>query len=121
MVFLLGTGEKASNGRPLIDAIFTGHPSGISVPDDVKRVRVPFSIAIGDNDFALKMAKVEETEKILKSIDGLKSEVVVYRGGVEHGFCVRAEFGSDSGNAAEKAEDQAVKWFTEHLDGVKHT
>jgi len=120
MCFMLGTGEKASNGRPLIDSVFTGHPSAIKVPAEVEKLRVPFSIAIGDKDMQMNLKQIEETERILNAIDGLKSEVVLYKGGVEHGFCVRAEFGSKSGSAADESESQAVKWFMKTLDGVKH-
>jgi dienelactone hydrolase len=54
----------------LIDAQYCGHPSGLKVPDmileAVSKLKVPYSMAIGDKDFALGKAQVLQTEAALK-------------------------------------------------------
>jgi len=54
----------------LIDAQYCGHPSGLKVPDmildAVSKLKVPYSMAIGDTDFALGNAQVLQTEAALK-------------------------------------------------------
>lgn len=43
------TSDGTKPSRPLIDAAFTGHPSMLhDIPDEVGRIRIPTSFAIGD-------------------------------------------------------------------------
>ena len=101
------------NGKPLIDAGFTAHPSNVVVPADIKRIKKPVSIAIGDKDMVMSMAQVKQTQDVLKGMENVKSEVVVYPG-AGHGFSVRAELGNEKLlEQAAKAEAQAIDWFTQ--------
>jgi dienelactone hydrolase len=54
----------------LIDAQFCGHPSRLQVPDmvldAVSRLKVPYSMAIGDKDMVLSKAQVLQIEAALK-------------------------------------------------------
>jgi len=113
----LAHGDLAANGRTIIDAAFTAHPSGLTIPADIKGVVLPYSVSIGDVDFAIPMKEVEMMKHILKENQDLDSEVVVIPN-AKHGFAVRADCDDQTAMAmAEQAEDQAVKWFEKHLSG----
>lgn len=101
------------NGKPLSDACFTAHPSSLSIPGDIKKIKKPTSIAIGDKDFVMPMSQVKETEGELKKISGVHTEIVVYPG-AGHGFSVRADMGNEKqSEQAKQAEDQALNFFSE--------
>jgi predicted esterase len=103
-----------STGKPLVDAVFTGHPSMLSLPADVDPVNKPFSLAIGDRDPMFPMKDVEQLKKIFAE-KTIPSEVEIYPG-AGHGFCVRGD--REDKKLLEHslmAEDQAVKWFQTHL------
>ena len=100
----------------LVDCAFAAHPSAMTLPGDIEKIDVPFSMAIGDADLVMGMKEVKNTRRILNSKkSSLQSEVVVYPG-AKHGFAVRG----DPGNEKEKeqgleAEDQANTWFENQL------
>ncbi len=101
------------NGKSMIDACFTAHPSWIIVPTDIEKVKIPLSIAVGDQDFVLPMPQVKQVQGILKDREDITGELVVYSG-AGHGFSVRADLGNkQQQKQAEQAKDQAIKWFTE--------
>ena len=109
---------KSSSGRPLADAVFTAHPSSVTVPQDIVDVRGNLSIAIGDDDAVMGIAQVRAAQKILaeerKDVD---SEVVIYPG-AKHGFSIRAsrwQPDSKETKQAREAEEQALAWFGRHL------
>ena len=119
----LGVAGYCWGGKPavnlahtdLIDCAFVAHPSALALPGDFEKIRVPFSMAIGDADIVMGVKEAEKAKAILNSKDDHKSEMIVYPG-AKHGFAVRG----DPGNEKEKtqgveAEDQAVKWFATHL------
>lgn len=107
--------ELAANGRPLVDAAFTAHPSEIKLPEDIENIKVPFSVSIGDVDFAMSLADVERMRRILKESGQADSEVVVIPK-ARHGFAVRADPDNKENMAmAEQALVQAVNWFRKHL------
>jgi dienelactone hydrolase len=67
----LCTETTAEGGsEKLIDAQFCGHPSMLKVPDmvldAVSKLKVPYSMAIGDKDMVLGKAQVLQTEAALK-------------------------------------------------------
>ena len=113
----LAHGTKAPNGKPLIDAGFTGHPSGLEIPAEIEKITKPVSFAIGDKDFGLSVAQIEEIKKVVESKTGeAKGEVRIYAG-AGHGFCVRADrvhIENEEKQAAE-AEDQLLDWFSQHF------
>ena len=113
----------SSNGKPLIDAAFTAHPSGLAVPGDLEKVKLPLSIAHGTQDMVMSNANAKTIQDVfaLKEKDGgvqLQGEKFEIRmiEGAKHGFAVR-------GNPDDKAEleyaqigeDQAVTWFQKWL------
>ena len=75
-----------------------------------------------NEDFALPMKQMEETEAAVKQKagpgegeDGYHWQIKYYEG-VPHGFAVRAREGYDGQIKAEKeACEQAVAWFKKHL------
>lgn len=119
----LGVGGYCWGGKPavnlahgeLVDCVYVAHPSGLALPDEIEKIRVPFSMAIGDVDMVMGIGEVEKAKAILERKGEVPSETVVYPG-AKHGFAVRG----DPGDEKEKeqgieAEDQAVKWFATHL------
>ncbi|VBB71409.1 Putative protein of unknown function [Podospora comata] len=96
---------------PLVNCAFTAHPSLISVPADINKVKdeTPLSIANGDDDQYLRRAKMETVVKMLR--DRERHEVVVYEG-AKHGFAVRGDIGDPKQKErGQGSEDQAVGWF----------
>jgi dienelactone hydrolase len=116
---VLAQDDAASAGagnKPLIDAAFAGHPSFISVPTDFEKVKLPLSVAVGDHDIVLNAAAIKQVEGTLKKLEEVRTEVVVYND-VGHGFCVRADAGrEDVVEQAERAEEQAVRWFSKQFE-----
>lgn len=105
----LAHGARATNERPLVDCAFAAHPSGLVISDDIDRIKIPFSMAVGDADIVLGMKDVHKVEGILKGKRGVISEVRVYPG-AHHGFAVRGNPGDEKDvQAGMKAEDQAVQ------------
>ena len=83
---LVGQSDFAS--EHLVDAVFTGHPSLLSIPDDIKDPYCPISVAVAGNDTIYGPKHVEQTKKVWEKSDGIETEFVMYDG-AEHGFCVR--------------------------------
>ncbi|KAM0236614.1 hypothetical protein ACHAP5_009300 [Fusarium lateritium] len=84
----LAHGEVAANGKTIIDAAFTAHPSEISVARDITPVKLPYSMVIGDIDFALPLKEVNKAAEILEAKRDVDTEVVIIRN-AKHGFAVR--------------------------------
>jgi len=92
-------GQSTFADEQLVDAVFAGHPSLVSIPNDVKYPYCPASIAVAstDNSFSPKMA--EQVEKLwAKAAEDVKTEFVIYEG-AKHGFCIR-------GNMKEEKEKE---------------
>ncbi|KAF7555974.1 hypothetical protein G7046_g6419 [Stylonectria norvegica] len=100
------------NGKPLIDAAFTGHPSLLSLPGDVEKLTLPVSFAIGDRDIQVSLKQAKEIKAIVEAKHGAaKGEVRIYDES-SHGFCVRASLqDKDLAQKAADAEDQCIAWF----------
>lgn len=113
------TSDGTKPSRPLIDAAFTGHPSMLhDIPDEVGRIRIPTSFAIGDQDLALREKQIEQ---IRRALDQDRGEVRIYPG-AGHGFCVRADHVLvDAERQASEAEDQAISWFQRHFRDVDYS
>jgi dienelactone hydrolase len=115
----LAAGELAADGTPIIDAAFTAHPSELKLPDDIQHVTIPYSVSIGDVDFAMPMKDVERMEQILGAASNVDSEVVVIPG-AKHGFAVRANPEDKAAmSMADQAFEQATNWFKKHLASSK--
>ena len=115
----LAHGKTAKSGKPLIDAAFVAHPSHLAIPDEIEKVMQPLSIAIGDNDLALKPAGVIQIKEILDRKVDVRSEVTVYPG-ARHGFAVRSNPGVEKEEKqAEEAREQAVNWLSFHFGKLK--
>lgn len=112
----LAHGETARNGKHLIDAAYTAHPSELEVPKDFEEVKIPYCMVIGDNDMALSLKKVQQAGKILDTKKEVDSEVVIIPK-AKHGFAVRASPDDKvEKDLADQAEDQMVKWFARYMD-----
>ena len=112
--------EKTSDGRSLIDAAYTAHPSMLSVPADINAIKLPISMSLSTADGALPLAKAKETESILNKKDSTRHEI--YLGGIfegaKHGFAIRGDPKNEKETeVGMAAEDQAVSWFLKQLVG----
>lgn len=117
----LAHGEKAPNGKPLVDACFAAHPSNVAVPADVEKIVKPVAFAVGDKDFVMNMKQVQEVKKLWAGMqDKVETEVTIYPG-AGHGFAVRADSHlQDAVRQATEAEEQAISWFKKHFAKVKY-
>jgi len=114
--FKLASGVKSEKtGKVMCDAHFTAHPSRVQVPDDVKKVTMPISVAAAGKDFVMSIEQAREVEAILREKtekEGLKDSEVVYYESAGHGFAVRADpKNKEVVKDAEAAVDQAVHFF----------
>ena len=112
---------KTADGRPLADAVFTAHPSSVTVPQDIADVKGNLSIAIGDDDGVMGIKQVRAAQEILADKRDVDSEVVIYPG-AKHGFSIRASRAqpdSKETKQAEEAEKQAISWFQRHFEAAK--
>ncbi|KAF5647008.1 dienelactone hydrolase family [Fusarium tjaetaba] len=103
------------DGMPLVNAVFTCHPSGMSLPQDAEPIAKPVSVAIGDRDIITPpMSQVNMMKETWKDLD-TATEVVVYPG-AGHGFCVRVdEKNKNLFQQSKEAEKQALDWFAMHF------
>ncbi|KAK5064357.1 hypothetical protein LTR84_000190 [Exophiala bonariae] len=112
----LARGDPTSNGRPVVDVAYTAHPSELKLPEDIEQIAIPYSVVIGDVDFAMPLKQVEEMRQILSKAGKPESEVVVISN-AKHGFAVRADPEDEQAMVmAHQAFHQAINWFKEHLD-----
>jgi dienelactone hydrolase len=89
-VVLLAGDKVRVNGKPLFDAGFTGHPSLLSMPDDIENMEIPVEFAIGDKDAHLTMEMIRSIQQIAENMpDERKGEVKIYSN-CGYCFCIRA-------------------------------
>ncbi|KAI9759536.1 MAG: hypothetical protein M4579_002295 [Chaenotheca gracillima] len=111
--WLCGDKEKAEDGRSLIDAGFTAHPSNLKLPADAEGLTKPMSVAQGSNDIVVNSKAISQIETTLKKSP--MHEVVIYEG-AKHGFAVRAPPKDEkSSKQGFEATQQAVNFFTKHF------
>jgi dienelactone hydrolase len=110
----LAAGASADS-KALVNVCFTAHPSALSFPTDIEKIRKPFSVAVGDKDPLMTPQQAKVTEAVLKK-NNVEHEVVTYEG-AGHGFSVRIDrTNPKQTEQAVQAEEQAVKWFTKHFE-----
>jgi dienelactone hydrolase len=98
--------------EPLIDCAFTAHPSYLDIPTDIEAINIPISVAVGDEDVQMKQAQIQQMKEILEGKEDGGHEVSVFPG-AKHGFAVRNHPDDKHEiECAEKAEAQAIEWFT---------
>jgi dienelactone hydrolase len=98
--------------QPLIDCAFTAHPSMVTVPKDIEGVNLPLSVAVGNEDMAMKGTLILQVKEILEVKKKGDHEVVIMPG-AKHGFAIRVDPKDELQlEYAEKAEVQAIEWFS---------
>ncbi|KAI3324190.1 dienelactone hydrolase family protein [Xylariaceae sp. AK1471] len=108
------------DGKPLMDAGFTAHPSALSLFGEIEKIAVPVSFALGEKDNMISPKQAKQLEEIvLAKPDGQKGECQVYPG-YGHGFACRVDVKNDDPKGAVEAEDQALAWFEKHFERVKY-
>lgn len=101
------------DGRPLMDVGYTASPSMLKLPEDAEPVVLPYSVAIGTDDMALKG---KEFEVYKKALEGKGNVEFVEYPGAKHGFAVRGNPGNkDEKRMGEEAEEQALRFFSRTL------
>lgn len=104
--------SSSSDPEPLIDAAFVAHPTFIKVPDDIHPIRIPISWSVGEADLQMKRADIREVKSILENKKRGEHEVRLIPGAA-HGFGNRTHPEDEVAMvAAERAEEQAVAWFS---------
>lgn len=111
----LAHGLRSKSGKLYSDAHFTAHPSNVVMPDDLKKVTQPLSIAEATEDFMFTVKLANEAEAILKEKaqkEGLKHSEVIYYEGAGHGFGVRADPTNEKvSKHADDSIKQAIDFF----------
>ncbi|KAI1309189.1 dienelactone hydrolase family protein [Xylaria venustula] len=108
------------DGKPLVDASFSAHPSFLSLFDEIEKISIPVSFALGEKDNMISGKQAKQLEKILlEKPDGQKGECRIYEG-YGHGFACRVDVLNDDPKGATEAEDQALAWFEKHFDVLKY-
>jgi len=105
--YALLAGQKGFADAPLVDAVFAGHPSLVSIPSDIEEPVVPTSIAVGSSDTVFSSKMAEQTRKLWAD-KYVKTEIAIYVG-AKHGFCVR-------GNMNNKQEKQDMQKAVEQVN-----
>lgn len=112
----LAHGETARNGKHLVDAAYTAHPSELEAPKDFEDIKIPYCMVIGDIDMAMSLKQVQHAAEILDAKKDVDSEVIVIPN-AKHGFAVRASPDDEvEKEMADQAEDQMVKWFARYIN-----
>lgn len=103
----------SSAPEPLIDAAFVAHPTYIKVPDDIDPIKIPISWSVGEEDMQMKGPDIKKMKVILESKKDAEHDVQVIPG-AKHGFATRTHpEDKEEMAAAERAEEQAVSWFSQ--------
>lgn len=119
MVWSCADETKTAEGKSLIDAGFTAHPSQLTMPTDIEAVKLPLCISNGTLDIQIKPDGMEQIKAIFKEKEKEfgegKFEMNVVEG-AKHGFALRGNPGDEEENARGiLAEDQAVDFFSKWL------
>ncbi|KAK9416796.1 putative Protein AIM2 [Seiridium unicorne] len=102
----------SSAPEPLIDAAFVAHPTSIKVPDDIDPIKIPISWSVGEVDEQMKGEDIKKVKAILESKKDVEHDVRIIPG-AKHGFAIRNHpEDKEEMAAAQRAEDQAVSWFS---------
>lgn len=104
---------KTSDGKALIDAAFTAHPSLLTIPTHIEPIRLPYSVAHGTKDMNIGEA---DAAKFKQALQGKKDVEFVEYEGAKHGFAVRGNPDDEvEKRQGMEAEAQALRWFEKHL------
>ena len=113
---------KSADGRPLIDAAFTAHPSNLTFPADIENIKLPVFISHAGEDMVVNDRQLRMIQDIFgqkeKENGGEEHYVVEVVEGAKHGFAARGDPNDEEElRQGQMAEDQAVDWFGRWLVG----
>lgn len=113
---LLAQGEKGPDGKPLLDAGFTAHPSMLSIPSDIEKIVRPVSFALAETDQQISPEQAIRLKSIVEAKEGdALGEVEIIKD-TGHGFAVRADMKyQDIAKQAAAAEDMCIHWLNKHF------
>lgn len=117
----LAHGLATPDGKPLLDAAFTGHPSNIEIPAELESITKPISFALAEKDIQVKAKQIAQIKEVIARFpEAYGGEVKVYPG-AGHGFCIRADvLKKDAEAQALEAEEQAITWFQKHFQAISY-
>lgn len=114
-VILLSQGHEI-DGKPLIDAGFTAHPSMLSIPGDLEKIKRPISFALAAKDDQISPATAEKLKTVVEALASPATGEAFVIEKTGHGFAVRADVAEDDVAAqAAQAEQQCIDWFHKHF------
>jgi dienelactone hydrolase len=87
-------GQTGFADQQLVDAVFAGHPSLVSIPTDVEHPYCPVSIAVASEDSVFSPKMADQVEKLWAKTENIKSQFTVYDGAI-HGFCIRGNMNDE--------------------------
>ncbi|KAL6406398.1 putative dienelactone hydrolase family protein [Ilyonectria robusta] len=106
---------NSTSPEKLVDCAFTAHPALIKIPRDIEGIAIPTSVAIGDKDTFMNLSLAQQMRDLLETENEGNHEVTIFPG-ARHGFAVRARPDNEHEmECAERAEQQAIEWFTQWL------
>lgn len=106
-------GSATDEPEPLVDCVFTAHPSFLKIPQDIEVMKLPTSVAVGDQDAVLKAPDAARMKAIL---DASEQHEMRIEPGAKHGFSVRPHpEDQHEAECADRAEQQALSWFNKWL------
>ncbi|KAI9852093.1 MAG: hypothetical protein M1838_001890 [Thelocarpon superellum] len=104
------TTSPSGSARPLVDALFAGHPSAVEAPAKLQGIKVPLAVAVGTDDMVFTPPQQAIVQRELKDAE-VECEMRFYEG-AGHEFCVRADpADKEVEKHCAEGESQAVEWF----------
>ncbi|KAF3938843.1 hypothetical protein ABW19_dt0206597 [Dactylella cylindrospora] len=85
-------GDEAGEETTLIDFGFTAHPSSVLIPEEIDKLKVPVSVAMGTEDFVCPLKVSNRMKELLegkKEGDPAEGSEFVFYEGANHGFACR--------------------------------
>jgi dienelactone hydrolase len=98
-----------------VDAAYACHPSPLNVPEDLRPVSKPLSLALGDKDSFLDRNAMGQIQDALAVKTDVPHELRIYEDQI-HGFTLRDDWSGDKDRKAmDEAEMQGIEWFCRYL------
>lgn len=84
----------------------------VTMPNDIEGVNLPLSVAVGNEDLAMKGQQILQMREILEVEKKVDHEVVIMPG-AKHGFVIGVDPRDEwQLECADRAEVQAIEWFS---------
>ncbi|MCJ1360429.1 MAG: hypothetical protein MMC33_010434 [Icmadophila ericetorum] len=107
-----------STVRPLVDALFTCHPSSLEVPAEVQGIKVPVAVAVGTDDKVITPPQQAVVQRELKDAE-VECEVRIYEGAGRRArtLCPGRSYGQEGREALCRERDAGRRVVPEVVRG----